>query len=357
MDEQPVINIDIRGNAGNFPLDISFKSPGGVTALFGKSGSGKTSTLAMIAGLNSPNSGVIRIGEDVFFDSNRNINKPPGDRSCGYVFQNSSLFEHLSVRRNITFANWAGRRTSRFEFSDIVEMLAIGNILDRFPAGLSGGEKQRVAIGRALLSSPQVLLLDEPFTALDESRKDEIFPFLESVRDQLNLPMLFVSHSSEEVMRFADYLVVLDDGKVVSAGTVEEIFSNDEFSHIGILTGTVENTADAYGLDVINVEGQQVFLSHSGAAIGNKVRLSVPPKDVILANSVPEKISAQNHLKTKVLTINEVAPGTFQVTLGLGQQVIKALITDKARSQMALREGDICYALMKTLAQIGRAHV
>ena len=344
------IVVDIQGKAGKFPLDITFQTKGGVTALFGESGSGKSSTLQMIAGLLKPDAGIIKFGEEVLFDKKKGINLKPDQRKIGYVFQESGLFPHLNVQRNLTYAQWAGRRISKFEFSDIIEMLAIKPLLERFPEGLSGGEKQRVAIGRALLSSPEILLLDEPFSALDEARKAEIFPFLETVRDQLGLPMIYVSHSTREVIRLADNVVVLKDGMVEAAGSVEQVFSQPGFSDIGLLTGKVEAYDARYGLDLIDVEGQRVFLAGANAPVGKKIRISIHPNEVILARSVPKQISAQNCLAGTVRSISSVNGGTFLVVLAIGQQQLKAYITDKARVEMELQEGTDCFAILKTVA-------
>ena len=344
------IIVDIKGKVGKFQLDINFQTASGVTALFGESGSGKSTTLQMIAGLLKPDSGIIKFGGKVLFNAETGANLKPAQRKIGYVFQEPGLFPHLNVERNLTYSKWAVRRKSKFEFDAIVEMLAIDSLLQRFPERLSGGEKQRVAIGRALLSSPEILLLDEPFSALDEARKAEIFPFLETVRDELSLPMIYVSHSTREVIRLADHVVVLKNGQVETSGSVEQVFASADFADIGLLTGTVDAYDAQYGLDLIDVEGQRIYLARANAPVGKKIRISINPNEVILARNVPEKISAQNCLAGTIKSISPIDGGTFLVVLAIGKQQLKATITDKARVQMELQEGTDCFAILKTVA-------
>ncbi|MFK5977978.1 MAG: molybdenum ABC transporter ATP-binding protein [Rhizobiaceae bacterium] len=344
------IVVDIKGKVGKFQLNINFQTATGVTALYGESGSGKSSTLQMIAGLLKPDTGTIRFNRKILFDAKAGKNLKPAQRNIGYVFQESGLFPHLNVEHNLTFSKWAVRRNPRFEFDEIVKMLAIENLLKRFPERLSGGEKQRVAIGRALLSSPEILLLDEPFSALDEGRKAEIFPFLETVRDELGLPMIYVSHSTREVIRLADHVVVLKDGRVETYGSVEQVFASTGFTDIGVLTGTIDDYDAQYGLDLIDVEGQRMYLARANAPVGKKIRISINPNEVILARSVPEKISAQNCLAGTVKSISPVDGGAYLVVLAIGKQHLKAIITDKARVQMDLQEGIDCFAILKTVA-------
>ncbi|MET0969641.1 MAG: molybdenum ABC transporter ATP-binding protein [Tardiphaga sp.] len=217
-----MLRVDVFKQLGAFSLDVAFVSAGQVTGLFGASGAGKTSLIAMVAGLTTPDRGVIAINDAVLFDSKAGINVPPHRRRIGYVFQDSRLFPHLSVAQNLDY----GRRMNRLvrdlaDESRITEMLDIGHLLDRRPGGLSGGERQRVALGRALLSKPRLLLLDEPMGALDEARKAEIMPYLTRLRDEGLVPMVFVSHDADEMRQLATDIVLLKRGRIVASGGTE----------------------------------------------------------------------------------------------------------------------------------------
>lgn len=217
-----MLRVDVFKQLGEFSLDVAFVSEGQVTGLFGSSGAGKTSLIAMIAGLLQPDRGVIAVNGVTLFDGNAGTNVPPHRRRIGYVFQDARLFPHLSVAQNLDY----GRRMNRLvrdpaEESRITEMLDIGHLLDRRPGGLSGGERQRVALGRALLMQPRLLLLDEPMGALDEARKAEIMPYLTRLRDDGDVPMVFVSHDADEMRQLATDIVMLKRGRVVAAGGTE----------------------------------------------------------------------------------------------------------------------------------------
>jgi molybdate transport system ATP-binding protein len=217
--------VDIRHQRGEFRLDARFASAAPVTALFGPSGSGKTTIIRVIAGLLKPSHCKISVGGDVLADTDAGLFPPPHARRIGYVSQEALLFPHLDVRKNLNFGNWFTPRARRgASFDQIVAMLGIGHLLSRRPHTLSGGERQRVAIGRALLASPALLLLDEPLAALDEARKAEIMPYLEALRDDGGVPMVYVSHSRPEVGRLAGDIVIMEEGKVVASGAAAQIF-------------------------------------------------------------------------------------------------------------------------------------
>lgn len=203
------VSIDISHHQGDFRLNAAFEAGPGVTTLFGHSGSGKTTLINAIAGLLTPDKGRITVNGRILYDQNAKVNIPAHKRRVGYVFQDARLFPHMTVRKNLTYGQRFNRRTAQ-PHNDVVAMLGIGPLLDRYPGALSGGEKQRVAIGRALLSAPEILLLDEPLAALDETRKEEILPYLERLRDHARLPILYVSHSVAEVARLANTMVVLN---------------------------------------------------------------------------------------------------------------------------------------------------
>jgi molybdate transport system ATP-binding protein len=212
----------VTGRAGAFPIQTKFSAPGGIIGLFGPSGAGKTSVLKMIAGILKPDAGRIAIEGRVFFDAAAGINLPPEQRSIGFVFQESRLFPHMNVTRNLTYAaRMRGAKTApRFEV--IVEVLDLRALLERMPKNLSGGEKQRVAIGRALLSDPKLLVMDEPLSSVDAVRRDEILPFLRKLRDYADMPVIYVSHDADEMIRLTDTIVVLKGGSVTQCGAAKD---------------------------------------------------------------------------------------------------------------------------------------
>jgi molybdate transport system ATP-binding protein len=218
-----MLSLDVKTKIGNLSMSVSFETARGVTALFGSSGSGKTSIVNMIAGLLKPDRGIIALDDERLFDSDAGINVPPHRRGIGYVFQEGRLFPHMTVRANLDYGRrMSGKKREKAEFDRAVELLGIGHLLDRRPGALSGGERQRIAIGRALLLEPRLLLLDEPLASLDDDRKAEIFPYLERLRDHANIPMIYVSHSAAEIRRIANNVVHLEAGKVDKIGAVTD---------------------------------------------------------------------------------------------------------------------------------------
>jgi molybdate transport system ATP-binding protein len=217
-----MLAVDVEKTLGDFSVRARFASEGGVTALFGASGAGKTSVVNMIAGLLRPDRGSIVLDGEVLFDSAARVEVPAWRRRIGYVFQEGRLFPHLSVRRNLDYGRWmGGHAAGREAFAHTIELLDIGPLLDRRPGKLSGGERQRVAVGRTLLMRPRLLLLDEPLASLDAARKADILPYLERLRDQAQVPMIYVSHDAAEVKRIATRVVLLDGGRAISTGGVE----------------------------------------------------------------------------------------------------------------------------------------
>ena len=214
--------VDVEKTLGEFALHAAFEAAGGATALFGPSGAGKTSLINMVAGLLRPDRGRIVLDGETLFDAAKRIDMPAWRRRIGCVFQEGRLFPHLSVRHNLDYGRWmGGHDADPAAFAHVVELLDIGALLDRRPGKLSGGERQRVAVGRALLMRPRLLLLDEPLASLDEARKADILPYLERLRDEAEVPMIYVSHDAAEVKRIASRVVRLDGGKVTAAGGVE----------------------------------------------------------------------------------------------------------------------------------------
>ncbi len=222
-----MLTVELTKQQGQFLIQVTFSiRERGITALYGPSGSGKSSIIDMIAGLKKPDWGSITVNDDVLYDSLLHVCLPPEKRCLGYIFQDSRLFPHLSVKQNLTFGMKLLKKNQRkVNFDQVVELLGIGHILYRRPAKLSGGEKQRIAIGRALLSSPAALLMDEPFASLDKARRSEILPFIRELSIELNIPILYVSHSPNEIIKLADHIIMLDQGKIKASGRIDEIFS------------------------------------------------------------------------------------------------------------------------------------
>ena len=217
-----MLAVQAEKQLGEFAVNVSFTSDTTATALFGPSGAGKTSVINMIAGLLKPERGRIVLGDDVLFDSATGINVPAWRRRIGYVFQEGRLFPHFSVKRNLDYGRWvSGHASDPRQLSNVIDLLNIGHLLDRRPGKLSGGERQRVAVGRALLMQPRLLLLDEPLASLDAARKHDILPYLERLRDEARVPLIYVSHNADEIKRIASRVVRLDSGKVVETGGIE----------------------------------------------------------------------------------------------------------------------------------------
>lgn len=229
-----MIDLNVVRKQGQFTVEAEFnRRANGVTALFGPSGAGKTSIVNMVAGLLRPDKGRIIINGHCLFDSKGNINLPPEKRRIGYIFQDGRLMPHLSVRANLTYGMHLTPAAERFIHLDqVVDLLGIGHLLNRRPAGLSGGEKQRVAIGRALLTSPHLLLMDEPLASLDQARKHEVLPFIQRLCREFSLPVLYVSHSMAEILNLADYLVILEQGRVQAADTMQALMGRPDLSHL-----------------------------------------------------------------------------------------------------------------------------
>ena len=261
------LEVDIAHRLGPLELQIRFEAPAGITALFGRSGSGKTTVINAVSGLLTPARGRILSDGEVMFDSAAGINRPVHRRRIGLVFQDARLFPHLDVKRNLTYGQrFAAHGETGPSLDEVCQLLGIGHLLGRQPGTLSGGEKQRVAIGRALLSRPRMLLMDEPLAALDGPRKEEILPYLESLRDQLGLPILYVSHSVPEIARLATSVVVLDNGRTVHTGSAEDVLSDPSMARLfglretgAVLPATV-TTHHGDGLTELGISGGRLFL-------------------------------------------------------------------------------------------------
>lgn len=350
------LSVRLSHRFGDFALDVDFEAAAGVTALFGRSGSGKTSVVNAVAGLLRPDAGRIVLDGRVLLDSAQGTSVPVHQRRLGYVFQEGRLFPHMNVRQNLTYGSWFAPRKSGADFDHVVGMLGIDGLLDRRPGMLSGGEKQRVAIGRALLAKPQLLLMDEPLAALDEDRKAEILPYLERLRDETAIPVLYVSHSMAEVARLATTLVLMEAGRVVRAGPAAEVLADpDSVPALGVRTAGASLSAtvvaqEADGLTRLETSAGPVFLPRVEAPVGTRLTIRIPAQDVILSRTKPEGLSALNVLPATVTMVRlGDGPGAI-IQLKAGDDLLLARITKRSALALELEAGAACFAILKTVA-------
>ncbi len=364
------ISVAIKGPHGSFRLDTTFDVPArGITALFGPSGCGKTTLLRCIAGLDQV-PGRIAIGGNVWQDTASRVFRPPHLRRVGYVFQEPSLFPHLSVRNNLLFgqrrsaavSTSVAPRTDGLDFDVIVGLLGIAHLLERSPEKLSGGERQRIAVGRALLSRPDVLLMDEPLSALDRLTKDEMLPYFEMLHETLELPVVYVSHDLAEIERLADVLVLMDKGRVVASGPLSALQTDLQLPFFGypdasvVLEGTIAGHDPVFHLTRFAIAGGVLLAPGLHGALGAKRRLRIAASDVSLARSAPSDSTILNSLPARILSIDRAGDAP-QVTavLGLGDGGgcrIIARFTAKSMSQLGLAPGDAVYAQIKGVALV-----
>jgi molybdate transport system ATP-binding protein len=351
------LSVDVRHHQGDFLLDASFDSAGRLTALFGPSGSGKTSLVNIIGGLIRPQHGRVVAGGRVLVDTAARTFVPMHKRRIGYVFQDARLFPHLTVRQNLGYGRFFTPAAERYaDFSDVVDLLGIGHLLDRRPASLSGGEKQRVAIGRALIASPKLILMDEPLASLDEARKTEIMPYLEKLRDESRIPIVYVSHSVVEVARLATDVVVLEHGKVVASGATGDIFSRferlpeEQRGEIGALIElTVVGQEESFGLTVLRSAGGEWRLPSMDAPAGITLRVRVRARDVMLALDRPVGISALNTLSVTVVDISAGKGPEALVSLDSGGDRLVSRVTRRSVELLGLAPGRKVFAVVKAV--------
>ena len=350
------VEVQIRQGFPGFDLDVRFAAPAGLTVLFGSSGSGKTSVINAVAGLSRPAQSRIVVNGEVMSDSAEGRWVRPHQRGLGYVFQEGRLFPHMSVQKNLLYGNRLAKdRAEVTSFDQVVGLLGIGSLLERRPAELSGGEKQRVAIGRALLARPKLILADEPLAALDEPRKAEILPYFERLRDEFSLPILYVTHSIAEVARLATTVVALKDGKVDRVGAAAEVLADPSFTPMGpravgaVLEAKVV-THHEDGLTELTANGVALMLPQLSHAIGDQVRVRVAAHDVILSREAPKGLSALNTVEGRVQSVRSGGgPGAI-VSVDTKAGRILARITRRSAAALDLSEGVTCYAVMKSVS-------
>jgi molybdate transport system ATP-binding protein len=360
-DETATVDARFRVEWPGFVLDVDLQLPGrGVTALFGHSGSGKTTLLRCIAGLERHGSGLLRFKGEVWQDSARGQFVPTHRRPLGYVFQEASLFPHLSVAKNLNYGRKRVGGHHRVSLEQAIELLGIAHLLERMPDRLSGGERQRVAIARALATSPRLLLMDEPLAALDLKRKREILPYLERLHDELEIPVFYVSHSPDEVARLADHVVLLADGQVVAAGGLQETsarldlptaFSEDAGV---VITAVIASHDENYHLSRLDFPGGNVVVAQRKEPIGHALRLRVHARDVSLALERAKGTSIANLLPATVAEIADAdTPAHVLVRLDAGGTPLLARITRRSLDQLGVARGKHMWAQIKAVALLG----
>ncbi len=343
------LHCDTIVKLGAFRLEANFEIGASLAALFGASGSGKTSILNCIAGLHRPESGRITLNDRTLFSSRKNINLPPEKRRIGYVFQDSCLFPHMTVRGNIRYGR---RKANSINEDAVVGLLGIDGLLGRKPAQLSGGEKQRVAIARALLAEPDYLLMDEPLASLDFALKHRILPYIRRVHEEFRMPVLYVTHSIAEVLALAGEVVVLENGRVIDQGEPYEVLYHPQVLPIAQLTGveniyevTVEGSEERRGLTTVVFGNQRLHLPYTGRSKGEKLRVGLHASDIIVAPTPPGATSARNVLKGMIEEIHTTA-GSVMLYVRAGERVV-VRITPDALESLGSKEGQPCYLIIK----------
>lgn len=353
-----MIEIDVARALGDFALDVRFTAESrGITALFGQSGAGKTSVVNMLAGLLRPDRGRIEVDGRTLFDSEAGIDLAPEKRRLGYIFQEDRLFPHLSVRGNLEYGlRRAPADARRLRTGQVADVLDIAPLLARRPHTLSGGEKQRVAIGRALLAAPRLLLMDEPLASLDNARKNEILPFIERLRDEFAIPIVYVSHSAEEIVRLANTLVLLSAGRVAATGPVEALMSRLDLRPLtgryeagAVIAGRIEGSDPAFGLSHLAFPGGVLKLPLGELAEGAEVRVRIRARDVTIARDRPTGISTLNIFAARIEEIGGEDGPLVDVRLDIGVP-LWARITRRALHDLGLGVGDSAHALIKSVA-------
>jgi len=345
---------------GSFALEVAFELPTpGVVALFGRSGCGKSTLVNIIAGLLPPDAGRVALDDVVWVDTGQRLHMPAERRGVGYVFQDARLFPHLSVMGNLRYARKRAADQVFVDLDAVVDLLDLRSLLSRRTHRLSGGERQRVAIGRALLTQPRLLLLDEPLAALDAGRRDEVLPYLEMLRDHLALPMVYVTHRFDEVLRLATHLVLMQDGAVLAQGSIgamsldprlRSIIGRDEVG--AIIDGRVLGMDSTSGLTRVQVGRGELNVQYSGLAAGTALRVQLLARDIIVSTRPPQHLSVRNSLEGLVTHVQDDGDSDL-VSIDIGNRLIMSRITKAATRELELRPGMRVWALVKSVSLRG----
>ena len=349
-----------KHEAGSFDLRVDERLPGaGVTVVFGASGCGKTTLLRALAGLQPIESGYLRVKGETWHDEKESL--PAHRRPVGYVFQEASLFEHLTAAGNLEFARKRAAATvNEQEVQDVIALLGLGDLLQQRPQQLSGGERQRLSIARSLLIKPELLLMDEPLAALDQTRKQEILPYLDRIRAELKIPMIYVTHALDEVTRLADHLMILSQGRVRACGPISEVLARIDVPGIlgeeagAIVEGRVTERDSEWRLIRVDFEGGQLWLRDSGEAMGQQLRVRTLARDISLSLEADQASSILNRLPAEVAAIAEDADPAMalvQLVVGApGETRLVARISRRSVAQLALSPGKPVWAQIKSVA-------
>jgi len=349
-----MLSLNFMQQQGDHQLEIDLQiAAKGITAIFGVSGAGKTSLINAISGLTQPQRGRIQLNDRLLFDAEQKIALPPEKRRIGYVFQDARLFPHYRVRGNLQYGM---APTMKAQFDSLVSLLGLEALLPRFPLSLSGGEKQRVAIGRALLTAPDMLLLDEPLASLDLPRKRELMPYLQKLAKQVDIPMLYVSHSLDEILHLADNVLVLDAGKVKAFGPLERVWSSSAMRPwlpvselTSVLRVLVLEQHPDYPMTALSLGDQHIWVSRVNQPVKTPLRIRIASSDVSLALQPPQHSSIRNILPAQVVELLEVGD-QVEVKLRIGISEFWARITPWARDELGIRPDQWLYAQIKSVS-------
>lgn len=349
-----MLEIDISQRLGDLQLDVTADVPAdGITAIFGVSGAGKTSLINAVVGLTRPQRGHIILNGRTLFSTAQRVALAPEKRRVGYVFQDGRLFPHYRVNGNLRYG-MAGSMAAQFD--DIIALLGIGHLLGRFPNTLSGGEKQRVAIGRALLSAPEILLMDEPLASLDLPRKRELLPYLERLAKEVHIPILYVTHSMEEMLQLAERVLILDNGKVKAYGGLEDVWASRALrpwlpreEQSSVLQVRVDETHPVYAMSALSLGRERLWVSKVAQPPGSLLRIRIDAADISLVMTPPERSSIRNILPATVRECVTVGDQT-EVRLEIDHHTLWARVSPWARDELGLVPGMALYAQIKSVS-------
>ena len=361
-----MLSVALNLRRDGFALQVAFDAPTpGVVALFGRSGCGKSTTIDLIAGLLEPDDGHVRLDDVALLDTTARASMPAERRRIGYVFQDSRLFPHFSVGGNLRYGLKRARHVEqRIGFDEVVSLLGLGALLERRPHHLSGGERQRVALGRALLSQPRLLLLDEPLASLDAARREEVLPYFEALRDRLSIPMIYVSHQFDEVLRLATHVVLLDSGKVLAQGSPGEVSLRPELRAIvgpeavgAVLDGTIASVDQVRRLAELQLGRGVLHIGARDVRVGASVRVQLLARDIILATVPPHSLSVRNAIEGVVDEVLDDDEDAKLIRVDIGGAIVLSRVTADAVEVLRLQRGRKVWVLIKAVSMRGHTFI